>query len=248
VDIGFCLGLNTHDVAILMSRETNNSVLILCEPEDPKNIGLVVRAMSCFGWSELRITGTQKFPLAEVLVTATRGSGIAEKIQYYPTFTEAIADCSLIIGFSRRKFDEQASFAMYDWDCSQSVGPQTALVFGRESTGINALEASLCNSLVHIPMHEGYSLNLGQAVAVVLNHWQSHTMNSELAPFNREHVESLANWSHKNAFIEQVKSSIKTAKPVSNATFLRLHRMLNRLNPTTKELDLLMGLWKRCHK
>ena len=38
----------------------NRHRLILVQPEIPENIGFVVRAMSCFGWNDLALVGTQK--------------------------------------------------------------------------------------------------------------------------------------------------------------------------------------------
>ena len=71
--------------------------VVLVSPRNPLNIGAAARAMSNFGFSELRLVNPYEvaFREARSAVKAQAGAGAGAGI---PTVAEAVADCALVVG------------------------------------------------------------------------------------------------------------------------------------------------------
>ncbi len=147
--------------------------IILVEVRNPLNIGAAARAMSNFGFPHLRVVN----PYEVAFRDARSAVGAAETLataEVYKTVTEAVADCSLIVGTTAVGHrDLQHSLIRLEAGAPLirahlPVGP-CALLFGSEKFGLSNQDMSHCHWLMHIPTREEHtSMNLGQAVAVCL--------------------------------------------------------------------------------
>ena len=95
--------------------------------------------------------------------------------QEHPTVAEAIADCSLVIGTTDgsrrtpRETLERLEAGAATLRRHLRSGAKAALLFGSEKVGLSNQDLSHCDFLLRIPTRtEHPSMNLGQAVAVVL--------------------------------------------------------------------------------
>lgn len=100
------------------------------------------------------------------------------------TLADALAPCSISVGFTRRLGGGRpvlASLTALDDDFPDVLNPsrapssaadaKTALVFGREESGLTEEETGLCSLLCAVPTGRLQpSMNLSHAVAVVLSH------------------------------------------------------------------------------
>jgi len=218
-------------------------VIILVRPEIPENIGFVARSMTCFGYRELRLVGALLAREGKAWKTASGGEGILETTVCFDSLPEALADCHLVWGFSRRPNrlgkelpwnDALASFsAAYDAGGSEA---KLALVFGPESQGLQSMDGESIGYWVAIPTaHATMSLNLSHAVTTVL--------------FALSQVHSRAS----GVIGEQ--SEAKEGIPMANREFLALgwdllSRELKRaeIYPAAKaeaQFDYLQSLWNR---
>src|SRR5262249_62009799 len=71
--------------------------MVLVSPRNPLNIGAAARAMSNFGFSQLRLVN----PYYVAFRQATSAVGAADLMKNaieYKTVAEAVADCSLVVG------------------------------------------------------------------------------------------------------------------------------------------------------
>src|SRR5450631_3845697 len=71
--------------------------IVLVSPRNPLNIGAAARAMSNFGFSELRLVNPYEVAFREAR-SAVKAQGILENAREFATVAEAVADCSLVVG------------------------------------------------------------------------------------------------------------------------------------------------------
>jgi TrmH family RNA methyltransferase len=145
--------------------------VVLVSPRNPLNIGAAARAMSNFGFFDLRLFEAYR-PSLEEARSAVGASSVIAQAREFPSLPEAIADATLVVGTHslgprvlqhRMLRLEQAAP-----EIRAHSGP-VALLFGSEKHGLGNDHLSYCDFLVHIPTRaEHDSMNLGQAVAVTL--------------------------------------------------------------------------------
>jgi tRNA/rRNA methyltransferase/tRNA (cytidine32/uridine32-2'-O)-methyltransferase len=147
-------------------------VVILCRVTEPGNVGAVCRAMKNMGLSRLRLAGTGRLEEDKILNRAIHAAELWQNAEFYETLPEAAADCTLLVGTTRRRgrgrknitFNPR-SLALWLRD-RPGKGP-VALVFGNERTGLEDSELDMCNAASHIPASDAFpSLNLSHAVQI----------------------------------------------------------------------------------
>jgi tRNA/rRNA methyltransferase/tRNA (cytidine32/uridine32-2'-O)-methyltransferase len=136
--------------------------------------------MKNMGLSRLRIVGAaaphagpggfSEPEAALIRARAVHAADIWEGAAFFDTLAEAAADCSLLIGTTRRRGRrrKQASLAPGELAAQlrERPGP-AALVFGNERTGLEDDELDLCHIASHIPVSRAFpSLNLSHAVQI----------------------------------------------------------------------------------
>ena len=147
--------------------------VVLVSTRNPLNIGAAARAMSNFGFSDLRVVDPYDLAFREARSAVGAGE-ILRAAREYKTVAEAVADCSLVVGTTaarHRKLDhpvralkEGASFIR-----RAIRSGRAAVLFGSEKRGLSNHDLSYCHWLLRIPTREDHpSMNLGQAVAVCL--------------------------------------------------------------------------------
>ncbi len=153
-------------------------VVVLVRARNPLNIGAAARAMSNFGFSDLRLVTDYDVPF-ETARSAVNAEHLLQSARQFRTVAEAVADCSLVYGTSAlgpRKLEHPVDLLP---DAGERIRLQlaadraetssAAILFGSEKTGLSNEELSYCHRLLTIPMHSsGISMNLGQAVAICL--------------------------------------------------------------------------------
>lgn len=150
----------------------NNICFVLVETTHSGNIGAAARAMKTMGFSELRLVNPCKYLTAEALARASGADEIVRNAKVYESLKDAIADCVDVYGSSARSRSMEWSVSSVP-EVAENIleappGSQTALVFGRERSGLSNEELASCNGRLWIPSSPDYSsLNLASAVQVV---------------------------------------------------------------------------------
>ena len=149
--------------------------IVLVRPAVPENVGMVARAVKAFGFQRLVLTSPQFEwePDGPACKTACGSKDIVGGVSVFKTLQDAVRECNLVVGFSRREHDfDRPQYDLRDWreEYSQkSVVCRTALVFGPENFGLTNEDKHCCAMMVSIPARcETLSLNLAQAVSIVL--------------------------------------------------------------------------------
>lgn len=112
-----------------------------------------------------------RVPEAQVLAVGAAAQKLGE-IQEPSSVREAVADCELAIGFTRRDGENRVStveLADLATLIQGSRVKKVALVFGNEETGLTDDELTPCSHFCRIPTGDTLpSMNLSHAVAVVV--------------------------------------------------------------------------------
>lgn len=155
----------------------DNIVIVLCRPEESRNVGAVCRAMANNGIHTLRIVGKKEdFDEERVRILAIHSAYIWENAAFYDSITEATADCACAAGTTRRKGKKRFKLQLPE-DFAQSAdsvtgnGGKVAVVFGNERTGLTDEETDQCTTGITIPSSPDFaSLNLSHAVQIMCYH------------------------------------------------------------------------------
>ncbi len=147
-------------------------VFILVEPARPENIGASARALKTMGFGTLRLVSPCDHLSGRARALAHASADVLESAEVFSTLKDAAADSDFIIGCTakRRTVKEDYYRPGQLRDLLEKKGPavsRTAIVFGREESGLSNEELDMCHICSRIIMRSTYpSLNLSQAVMI----------------------------------------------------------------------------------
>lgn len=157
----------------MTAGQANPLRVILVDPRNPLNIGAAARAMSNFGFSEMRLVNPYQVAFREAK-SAVKALHVLRDAREFETVADAVADCALVVGTTSRgprtlehplRRLEQGGKLI----AKRLATAPVALLFGSEKFGLSNDDLSHCHWLMRIPTREEHgSMNLGQAVAVCL--------------------------------------------------------------------------------
>ncbi len=159
----------------------DNIVVILYQPQDVVNVGSVIRVMSNFGLSQLRLVEPAAWDDYRVEGIAHHTREIIDRVEHYPSLEEALADCGFVLGTTARKrgtrrerlTPREAAPVVLE-AARKDTASRTALLFGREDSGLPNEALENCHALLTIPTGTNPSLNLAQAALIVAYEiWQA---------------------------------------------------------------------------
>ncbi len=221
--------------------------VVLCSPEDPRNIGAAIRAVANHGLGSLRMVRAEP-PDPEDLFHFSAGGALAVPVARFATLDEAIADCRLVLGTSRRPRTPNAPQV---WPAAGlrarlPADTRVALLFGTERTGLTREELDRCDAVVAVPTEDRMpSLNLSHAVAC-LGYELGRPERAESGPVaavERPRATAAA----REAFFARVGEIVAELGYPPGRTpevFVRkLRRVLERANLSQPELGVLAGVF-----
>ncbi|MCL2175719.1 MAG: RNA methyltransferase [Treponema sp.] len=144
--------------------------IILNRVSESGNIGAICRVIKNMGLSDLRLAAPQPLNTEKILERAVNSHDIWKSAGIFNSLSEATADCSIIIGTTRRRGHLRKSVSMTPRDLAVWLAERpgaAAIVFGNERTGLEDEELNFCNFASHIPVSDRQpSLNLSHAVQI----------------------------------------------------------------------------------
>lgn len=144
-------------------------VIVLVNPIHPGNVGQVARAMMNMGLGELVLVDPPCFDLERARMRAAGGRPLLDRMRIVGSVAEAVADCQLAVGTTARA----RRWGWPTWTPGElgerlfADGQRTAILFGREDSGLGNDALAHCQALLRIPTAGLPSLNLAQAVLIV---------------------------------------------------------------------------------
>lgn len=158
----------------LTAEERDRLRVVLVRTRNPLNIGAAARAMTNFGFGRLRVVDPYEKAFREAR-SAVDAEPVLTAAEVLEGVAEAVADCSLVVGTAegRQRTTEEPLQRLETGveEIRQQLrsGARVAVLFGSEKRGLSNEELGPCQRVLRIPTEAGQpSMNLGQAVAVVL--------------------------------------------------------------------------------
>jgi len=152
------------------------------------------------GLTELRLAQPEPLLLEEIYVRSIHARDVWENARIFGSLGEAAADCSIVVGTTRRRGHRRKNISMTPHDLAAWLAQQSgtaAIVFGNERTGLEDAELDICNFASHIPVSESFpSLNLSHAVQLYsyelfLAMEEQRPVKGEWTAMNQEAVSAL---------------------------------------------------------
>lgn len=229
-----------------------NICVVLVEPQGPRNIGSVCRAMKNFGLRDLRLVNPQTNHLVHgARQMAVKATDLLENARMFGTLNDALHDCVTAFGTTRRfgKYREDMMLpdAAAEMALPLSADEPVALVFGREDSGLLTAELDLCQHFVTIPTDEALpSMNLAQAVALCLYEVRRAQGKIQLSDNGRK---SLAGVRSVEAMYEHMEDSLMSCgflNPQNPDHIMRaFRRIFARAGLDDRDVRILHGLWSQ---
>lgn len=236
----------------------NGVTVILVEPRNPLNIGAAARAMSNFGFLDLRLVNPYRVAYHEAR-SAVKAHEVLQASREYPGVAEAAADAELVIGTTAvghrelqhplRRLETGGRLIRR----RLAAGARVALLFGSEKFGLGNEALSYCHWLMRIPTREEHgSMNLGQAVAVCLYELIRNPTDAK-APHHGKHLAPAGELDRiTDALLEALRRSGYVHPRVSASTDLKIRRLVRRANIAPHDAVVWLGvlrqiLWKLEH-
>lgn len=149
-------------------------VVVLSRPAESGNVGAVCRAMKNMGLARLRIVAPEieggELDAEVARTRAVHAADVYDRAERFGDLRSATADCSLIVGTTRRRGRKRKGFSLAPDELALSLRDRpgtAAIVFGNERTGLDQDELALCNLASHVPVSDAFpSLNLSHAVQI----------------------------------------------------------------------------------
>ncbi len=229
--------------------------LVLTRPKYPGNIGSVARAAKNMGIHRIRVVKRSDLDLNESYPQIYQMSthlaiDVVEKIEFFSTLEEAIADASYVVGTTarfgtaRRPVIDPVEMAERLIDVSRNN--QVAIVFGPEDTGLSTEELQCCHDFVAIPTSDAFrSINLSHAVMIICY----ELFKASLPVQDKGFTPKLASAGELEGMYTQLQDMfvkidfINPENPEYWMTSVR--RMLSRLRLQAKEVKMIRGICRQ---
>jgi tRNA/rRNA methyltransferase/tRNA (cytidine32/uridine32-2'-O)-methyltransferase len=152
--------------------------------------------MKNMGLSQLRLAAPAASDTAALLARAVHAEDVWHAARTFDTPAQAVADCALVVGVSRRRGQRRKTVTMTPRELAAHLAGRdgtAALVFGNERTGLETPELALCNLASHIDADARFpSLNLSHAVQIYAYELRAALCASNAPPGHREPVDHAA--------------------------------------------------------
>jgi TrmH family RNA methyltransferase len=231
-------------------KSLDNIRFVLVGTTHPGNIGAAARAMKTMGLTKLHLVEPLHYPSAEATARASGADDVLANAVVHSDLVSALDGCHQVYGMSARLrhlpvpvVDPRQAVEQIQ---QQSDDHQTAILFGREHSGLSNEELDRCQNLINIPANPDYSsLNLAAAVQVF-----AYELKMSFDPSikvgrvgeDREAIDA-KDLEHLYQHFEQSLTEIGFLDPKNPKNLIRrLKRLFNRADLDRNELQILHGI------
>jgi len=231
--------------------------VLLYEPQDPINIGSVVRACNNCGCDDLRLLRPRTAEARAVLISAPHGEAFFRaSVTIHHEWEPAAEGLHRVIAVSGRSHATRtpvmtldAAFTMLEQAPEHRVG----FVFGREDAGLPNHVVDRCDAVVTLEaVEEHYSYNLAQAVLLVLHramlrwpHGEGAVLRAALRAASLAKPRTSTSGSRERYMgeVERMLDQIGFFKGDQRENVVRtLRHLIRKADPDEQELATLWGI------
>lgn len=240
--------MQVRPIASLTSANLQNIAVILVNPLYPENIGSVARACANFGIEKLILVKPEDLtPLPMEAMATKSGLTILEKMEIYEDLPSALKGFNLIIGttarLGKRRLVYHTPKDLAKEICEYSYNNKIALLFGNERLGLSNEDLYYCNKVITIPTTEKASLNVSQAVVIIL-----YEIFQEAGTFELKKP-ALASFDEIDTMFKLITALLKEIDYIPHENPLlwltNIRRFLTERNLTSREVKIIMGFCRQ---
>ena len=243
--------------------------IVLVNPLFPGNVGATARAMKNMGLRRLVLVAPPAFDMERARWMAGGGKDVLGEARIVATVEEALEGCQLAVGCTART-------RRWNWPvvtpselarkAFETEGP-TAVLFGREDSGLENDALARCQLLLQIPTDGDPSLNLSQAVLLVCWNLFQEALNQGWLPEEETRQGKRSGGPKKGlkrrSSMDQKPADLPLQQRVVEETLdllgrtpylasksreqvaVQLSQFLQRLAPSEVETDILRGMLRK---
>ena len=221
----------------------------MVETTHPGNIGAAARAMKTMGQRRLYLVNPKIFPSVDVTARAAGADDVLADAVVCESLQDAVKDCVFVVGTTARE-------RSIPWpiktphDCAPEIiaateSGEVAVVFGRESSGLNNEELEICNLVIQIPTDPDFSsLNIASAVQIICYELRQAMTLPEQVNKKQDKI-PIASAEQMHSFYEHLETCMTEAgyhdPEVPRSLMRRLKRLFNRARLDRDEINILRG-------
>ena len=213
------------------------------------NIGAAARAMNNMCFSRLALVAPECKIDQAAYARASGANRILDEAIIYDCLEAAVANCEFVVAASARK----RSLTWPELDPNTLAlelqglpsGSRSALVFGREHSGLTNEELQICNAMLRIPTNPDFcSLNVASAIQVVCYEiFRQSETETDSAIGNNEALATSSEMEGYFDHLEQVLEGHGFIDPQQPGQVIqRLRRLYLRSGVTRNEINILRGI------
>ncbi len=215
--------------------------VVFVEPESPGNLGSLARVMANFGLKDLILVNPCEIT-EETKAMAVHAFPIVDNARRVKNLKELTKEFDTIVGTTANVHPVYSSIRQYITpdQLTSKMGKRTAIIFGRESIGLKNEELKLCDVVVHIPTHKGYSaLNITHAAAIIF--YELLKTSTEKGQADRD---------QKDALLRYFEFTVRKTKgmKIPDHTIKVFRNVVNRSGLAKQEADVLIGAFRNLEK
>ncbi len=224
--------------------------VVLVSPRNPLNIGAAARAMSNFGFTDLRLVNPYDVAFKEAR-SAVRARYILEDARVSDSLAATVADCTLVVG-TTAVGHRDLHLPLYRLEAAaqlireHAIQSNVAILFGSEKFGLSNEDMSHCHWLMRIPTRQEHgSMNLGQAVAICLYELRRSDAeeNARFAPAPTASAEDHERFTA--LLVELLSRSGYIHERTSSSTELKIRRLIRRLPLPAADAETWLGIFRQ---
>jgi TrmH family RNA methyltransferase len=234
---------------LISAAQADRLRVVLVKTRNPLNIGAAARAMSNFGFHQLRVVNPYELAFREAR-SAVGAREVLANAEVYGSIAEAVADCALVIGTTAGRHRQLQHPLRPLNRARESIRKQlqsgtVALLFGSEKVGLSREDLSHCHWLIYIPTAEAHlSMNLGQAVAVCL---YELVRSKARKPLSRDPQRATAGNAERitETLLNALRASGYVKQGSAVSTENKVRRLIRRLNLQSDDAEVLLGMLRQ---
>lgn len=227
--------------------------VILDRPQLAENVGAVARVMANFGLQELRLVAPRDgWPQERAWAMSSGANWPLDQAKVFETVADAVADLKTVYATTARNREVHLPVITPRQTAAQVYGAaqtheKTGLLFGAERAGLETQDIALCHAIVTIPVDSYFqSLNLAQAVNIILYEWRLQVMDAPKAAFT-QNMDEPADLKHLHGLYGHLEDELENAgfffPPEKKDSMVRNLRVtLNRARMTEQEIRTWRGV------
>jgi tRNA (cytidine32/uridine32-2'-O)-methyltransferase len=234
----------------------DNISIVMVGTTHPGNIGAAARAMHNMCISNLVLVNPQ-CPVGEIAYARASGANVVlDNRRQTEGLQQAVQDCTLVVAASARirslPWPQLTTESMAQKIVGLSAQSRTALVFGREHSGLTNEELQLCDYMINIPTNPDFSsLNVASAIQVLCYEIFKRGVNQ--VEIEKSKTQDSAATRHElEGYFEHLEQVLTTTQFLDSENpgllMRRLRRLYHRIELSKIEVNILRGILSSVEK